>query len=89
MKVTIRSRKSRVLFASLIFALLIGLSGWTSNNAGLGMTPDCGSAQSCRAVGCGGGNKLCALMLCDYCLDEIPLVPCFPGVQLCTDWGFF
>ena len=87
MKITI-TRKSRVLFASLICALLIGLSGRTSSDAGLGVGSDCGSAQSCRAVGCDGGNLMCALMQCDYCLDEIPIVPCVPGVQICTTWGW-
>ena len=34
MKVTIESRKSRGHFASLMFVLLVGLSGWMSNYAG-------------------------------------------------------
>lgn len=79
----INTRKSRVLFASLIFTLLVGLSGWTSSNAGL--NPDCGSAQSCRAVGCGGGNQLCALMECDLCVEDFL---CVPFVQICTSWGW-
>ena len=66
MKVTI---KSRVLFASLIFALLIGLSGWTSNNVGLGNLPDCGDSQSYHAVGCGGGSMMFASMPCQWCMD--------------------
>ena len=89
MKFTIKSRKSRILFTSLIFALLIGLSGWKSNSAERSITPDCGSSQSCRAVGCNGGNKMCAIMPCDWCIEApLPISGCIPGIQFCSTWGW-
>lgn len=84
MKVTL---KSRVLFASLIFAVLIGLSGWTSNNAGPSIVPDCGDSQSCHAVECGGGNMFCASMPCQSCIDFFISI-CFPGLQICSKWAW-
>ena len=83
MKVTIKSRKSRVLFASLIFVLLVGLSGWTSNNAGPSIVPECGDPQACSAVGCDGGFTLCASMPCDWCEEGSD---CFQATMICTSW---
>ena len=80
MKVTIKSRKSRVLFASLIFALLVGLSGWTSNNAGSGRVPECGDPQACHAVGCDGGSIACASMPCESCEGS----ECSQATMMCT-----
>ena len=84
MKVTIKSRKSRVLFASLIFALLVGLSGWTSNNAGPGIVPECGDPQACDAVGCHGeGFMMCAAMPCEWCEGS----ECGQATMMCFKWG--
>ncbi len=81
MNVTI---KSRGIIASLIFVLPVGISEWTSNNAGLSVVPVCGNPQACDALGCyGPGFMMCASMP----FDRREGSTCGQATMMCFKWG--